>query len=97
MEESLAELIKNAVVEGIKEGLSDGNWQSSEGKDPYELLTMEMVSKEFDIGITKVCRMFRDPELAVQRYTKPFKVTRRAVQEYTTVKHDYLCGKEELK
>lgn len=93
MEESLSELIKNSVAEGIRQGFGS-NLQNTNGKDPYELLTAEQVHEEFDIGLTKVQRMFRDPELPVQRYTKPFKVARRAVQEYMTVKRDYLCGKE---
>lgn len=94
MEENLAKLITNAVAEGIKQGLGN-NLQNTNGKDPYELLTMEQVSEEFDIGITKVQRMFRDSELPVQRYTKPFKVARRAIQEYMTVSHEYLRGKGE--
>ena len=94
MEEKLAELIENAVANGIRQGLGS-NLQNINGKDPYELLTVEQVHKEFQIGLTKVQRMFRDPELPVQRYTKPFKVARRAVQEYMTENHNYLCGKEE--
>ena len=61
-----------------------------QGKDPNELLTIEQVHKEFNIGINKVRKMFNDPELPVQRYTTPFKVVRQAVGEYIKVRHDYL-------
>lgn len=61
-----------------------------QGKDPNELLTIEQVHKEFNIGINKVRKMFNDPELPVQRYTTPFKVARQAVGEYIKVRHDYL-------
>ena len=61
-----------------------------QGKDPNELLTVEQVHKEFDIGINKVRKMFNDPELPVQVYTSPFKVTRQAVGKYISVRHDYL-------
>lgn len=37
-----------------------------------------------------VRKMFNDPELAVQRYTVPFKVTRQALNEYMSKRHDYL-------
>lgn len=58
-----------------------------------ELLTAEQVHKEFKIGIGKVRKMFNDKNLAVQTYTVPFKVTRRAIQEYLGERHDYLCEK----
>ena len=32
-----------------------------------------------------------DPELQVQRYTKPFLVSRQALNDYMKVSHDYLC------
>lgn len=37
-----------------------------------------------------VLDMFRDPKLPVQRYTRPFKVTRYAVDRYMLESHDYL-------
>lgn len=55
-----------------------------------ELLTIEDVHKEYDIGINTVRKMFNDPQLPVQRYTVPFKVTRQALNEYMSEKHDYL-------
>lgn len=62
------------------------------GKDPNELLTVEQIVKEFKIGKVKVLKMFQDPDLPVQRYTKPFKVTRKAVNDYINVRHDDLCN-----
>ena len=62
------------------------------GKDPNELLTIEQVSKEFDIGPNKIRKMFNDKELPVQTYTKPFKVKRIAVVKYMDKRHDYLKG-----
>ncbi len=63
----------------------------NQNKNPNELLTAVQVHKEFHIGINMVQKMFRDPELPVQRYTIPFKVTRRAIEDYINVRHDYLC------
>ena len=69
----------------------------SQNKDPNELLTAEDVHKEFNIGINMVQKMFKDPELEVQRYTIPFKVKRQALNNYMNKRHDYLCGKEDNK
>lgn len=57
-----------------------------------ELLTQKQIVEEFDIGSVKVQKMFNDPELPVQKYTKPFKVKRGALKKYLDVRHDYLCG-----
>lgn len=89
--EDLKELITLAVEEGVKRGLANVNLTNS--KDPNELLTAEQIKKETGIGINMVQKIFRDPELAVQRYTIPFKVTRKAFYEYVNKKHDYLCTK----
>ena len=59
----------------------------------YELLTIEQVHQETKIGINMVRNMFNDPKLPVQRYTVPFKVTRKAIQEYISTSHDYLREK----
>lgn len=56
----------------------------------YELLTIQQVHEEFDIGINMVQKMFKDPKLAVQRYTVPFKVARKVFQDYISESHDYL-------
>lgn len=55
-----------------------------------ELLTIEQVHKEFDIGVQMVRKMFKDPKLPVQEYTVPFKVTRGALKKYLQERHDYL-------
>ena len=56
-----------------------------------ELLTVEDVHKEFGIGTNMVRKMFNDKRLPVQRYTVPFKVSRKALEEYMKERHDYLC------
>ena len=61
-----------------------------QNKNPNELLTIEQVKKETGIGTNMVQKMFKDPELPVQRYTQPFKVTRGALNEYLNKSHDYL-------
>lgn len=94
MDEKLAEIISKAVKDGVKEALEETNGLFREGKDPNELLTIEQVHKEKDIGICMVRKMFSDPELPVQRYTTPFKVTRKAINEYINTHHDYLCEKK---
>lgn len=63
-----------------------------QNKDPYELLTINQIHEEFGIGTNMLNKMFRDPELPVQKYTVPFKVQRRAFEEYTSVRRDYLCS-----
>lgn len=60
-------------------------------KDPNELLTAEQVHEEFNIGINMVRKMFNDPKLEVQKYTIPFKVSRQALNNYMSTRHDYLC------
>ena len=87
--EDLKELIATAVEQGVRKALEDVNFATN-GKDPNELLTTDQVHKEFGIGKIMVQKMFRDPELPVQRYTSPFKVTRGAINEYMKNSHDYL-------
>lgn len=87
MEEHINELLKeqkktNKLLETIL----------NTKKDPNELLTSEQIHEETGIGINMVRKMFNDPELPVQKYTVPFKVTRQAFQEYTNKRHDYLCS-----
>ena len=64
----------------------------NQNRENNEFLTIEQVHKEFNIGINKVRMMFNDPELPVQRYTVPFKVTRSALYEYMNKPHDYLIA-----
>ena len=61
-----------------------------QNKDPNELLTIKQVHEETGIGINMIQKMFKDKDLAVQRYTQPFKVTRGALEEYLNKPHDYL-------
>lgn len=63
-----------------------------------ELLTIKQIHKEFGIGVATVQRMFKDPELPVQVYTHPMKVSRKAFLHYIESKrHDYLSNKEDNK
>lgn len=62
----------------------------SQNKDPNELLTIQQVKEETGFGLGTVQKMFKDPELVVQRYTTPFKVTRQVLNDYMNKKHDYL-------
>lgn len=62
-----------------------------QNNEQNELLTVEQVHQEFGIGTNMVRKMFNDPELQVQRYTKPFLVSRQALNDYMKVSHDYLC------
>jgi len=90
--EELKEIITTAVEQGVKNALTNMNiWNATiNGKDPNELLTVEQVHEEFNIGINKVREMFKDPDLKAQRYTRPFKVLRKSVNDYISEKHDYL-------
>lgn len=62
----------------------------TQNKDPNELLTIKQIHEETGIGTNMIQKMFNDPELPVQKYTSPFKVTRQAFNNYINVKHDYL-------
>lgn len=62
----------------------------TQNKDPNELLTMKQIQEETGIGINMIQKIFKDPVLPVQKYTAPFKVTRKAFNEYINEKHDYL-------
>lgn len=59
-------------------------------KDTNELLTINQLHEETGIGICMLQKMFKDPELPVQIYTVPFKVTRGAFNNYISKRHDYL-------
>ena len=84
----MEELLKTLIQEQQK--TNELLMYGYQGKNPNELLTVEQVHKEFDIGINMVRKMFKDKELPVQRYTTPFKVTRQAMNNYINVNHDYL-------
>lgn len=83
--EDLKELIALAVEEGVKRGLTNVDFAIN-GKDPNELLTAEQVAKETGIAINKVRQLFNDSDLAVQSYTKPKLVTRKAWNEFVSVR-----------
>lgn len=51
-------------------------------KDEFELLTAEQISKEANIPINNVRKLFNNKDLAVQTYTKPKRVTRKAWNEF---------------
>ncbi len=51
-------------------------------KDEYELLTAEQISQESGIAVNNVRNLFNDKDLAVQTYTKPRLVTRKAWNEF---------------
>jgi len=88
----MEELIKELINEQKK--TNELLTYNASGKDPNELLDIEQVCKEFDIGINMARKVFKDPALPVQRYTKKHKVTRYAMQEYTKVSHDYLSERK---
>lgn len=84
--------MEKEILEQIKKTNELLEQQIKQDKQKYELLTIEQVHEEFGIGKNMVRKMFNDPELPVQKYTVPFKVSRQAVQEYVSSKrHDYLC------
>lgn len=83
--------MEKEILEELKKTNTLLEQQIKQKEEKYEMLTVEQVHEEFDIGIGMVRKMFNDPELPVQRYTKPFKVNRQALKEYMTKSHDYLC------
>ena len=79
--EELRKTIATAVEEGVKRGLENANFAIG-GKDPNELLTAEQIAKEENIPVNNVRKLFNNPDMAVQTYTKPRKVTRKAWYEF---------------
>lgn len=57
---------------------------------PKEKMTAKDVMEEFGLGEPTVYKMFADPELPVQEYTKPKFVLRSELLKYFSVRHDYL-------
>lgn len=53
-------------------------------KDDFELLTAEQISEETGIPINNVRNLFNDKNLAVQTYTKPRLVTRKAWNKFVS-------------
>lgn len=84
----MEELIKELIEEQKK--TNDLLRYSNQGKDPFELLTIEQVHEETGFGMGTVQKMFKDKELEVQRYTTPFKVIRKVLYDYLSKNHDYL-------
>lgn len=92
MEEVIRELIEEQKkTNDILNAILDTNKVQ---KDPDELLTIEQISEEKHIGINTVRNMFKDPELPVQTYTHPMKVTRGNFIKYFDVRHDELSKKK---
>ena len=84
------EKLMKQIIEELKETneLLKGTYR---GKNPNELLTATQISKEYGIHENRIRRIFQDPKLEVQRWTRPFKVKRRIFEEYLDKNHDYLC------
>ncbi len=55
-----------------------------------EKMTIRKITEEYGMGYEKVWKMFKDPELPVQSYTKPAFVLRGELEKYFRVRHDYL-------
>lgn len=72
------ELLKE--LKEIKELLKNNNQN--------ELLTIKQIHEQYEIGINTLRKIFNDPELPVQKYTVPFKVTRKSFEEYLNKKHE---------
>lgn len=96
--EELKQIIIEAIIEGHKKSCEMGycgdGMQLINGKDPYELLTVEQVKEETGFGLGTVRKMFADPEFNAQRYVSPQKVARKSLYDYTLVHHDNLCERK---
>ena len=53
-------------------------------------LTVADIVREYQIGEQTVYKIFNDPELPVQSYTKPQFVLRGELNKYFSKRHDYL-------
>ena len=82
--------MENLLKQILEEQKRTNELLKTQNKDPNELLTIKQIHEETGIGTNMIQKMFNDPELPVQKYTSPFKVTRQAFNNYINVKHDYL-------
>ena len=53
-------------------------------------MTAKRISDEYQISMPTVYQMFKDPEMPVQKYTKPFFVLRKDLLQYFSKRHDKL-------
>lgn len=55
-------------------------------KNDYELLTAEQIAEETGIAVNNVRMLFTNKDLAVQTYTRPRRVTRKAWNEFISTR-----------
>ena len=84
------EKLMQQIIDELKETnqLLRGTYR---GQNPNELLTAKQIAEEYGIRQQTILDTFKDPNLEVQRWTRPFKVKRRVFEEYLDKNHDYLC------
>lgn len=58
---------------------------------PDEKITIKRLIEEWGIGENMAYKMFDDPNLPVQTYTRPKFVLRSELMKYWSVRHDNLC------
>lgn len=53
-----------------------------------ELLTPKQVQEQYGLPEGAVYKMFNDKDFSAQRYTKPMKATKAAINEYLSKRHE---------
>ena len=59
-------------------------------QDPNRLLTVKDIHEETGIGDVQVYEIFKRPDVAVQKFTKPAKILKSELDKFFTVRHDEL-------
>lgn len=88
--------MENDLVEKVLKEVSDikNILSAKHERNPYELLDAKQIAEEYGIGYVTVSqKLFKEKELPVQTYTTPFKVMRKCLDEFLTVRHDYLSDR----
>ncbi len=75
------------VITGLTEAIKDFT-NEMRRQDPNRLLTAEDIRKEHKIGEATIYKMFQNPEIPVQSFTKPAKVLNSALWDFFKVRHE---------
>lgn len=59
-------------------------------QDPNRLLSAEDIRKEYKIGENQIYKIFNNPHVAVQKFTKPAKILKSELDKFFEIRHDEL-------
>lgn len=59
-------------------------------QDPNRMLTADDIRKEYKIGENQIYKIFNNPDVAVQKFTKPAKIRYADLNKFFETRHDEL-------